>query len=330
MMENEQKENEFIVEDKIGLYNTDCVELAKEMPDNSIDFSIYSPPFADMFVYSDNIRDMGNCKSYDDFFIQYEFLIKEMYRVIRPGRLVAIHCIDMPLFKGKDGRSGLRDFQGDIIRAHEKHGFTFHSRVTIWKDPVIEVTRTKAHGLLYATTLKDSANSRQGVADYLVVMGKKAENSDKDYVPIHHPKDTFYDYAGSSKIPEPYDYKDQKQYERLSSINIWQRYASPVWFDIRQTCTLNTKVAKSDKDGKHICPLQLDVITRSLQLWTNEHDTVFSPFNGIGSEGYCSIKMNRKYIGAELKKEYFDVSIDNLKSAMSDNINLFTMREDDE
>lgn len=321
------KKNEFIVEDKIGLYNTDCVELAKELPDNSIDFSIYSPPFADMFVYSDNVRDIGNCKNYDEFFIQYKFLIKEMYRALRPGRLVAIHCIDMPLFKGKDGVSGLRDFQGDIIRAHEECGFTFHSRVTIWKDPVVEVTRTKAHGLLYATTLKDSANSRQGVADYLVVMGKKAESTDKDYKRISHSPETFYDYAGSSTIPEPYDYKDKKAYDRLYSINIWQRYASPVWFDIRQSNTLNTKVAKNDKDEKHICPLQLDVITRSLQLWSNDGDTVFSPFNGIGSEGYCSIKMNRRYIGAELKKEYFNVAIDNLKSALDDNINLFTLEQ---
>lgn len=309
------------VENGIAVYNTDCVELAKSLPDNSIDFSIYSPPFSSLFVYSDNVRDMGNTLSHDDFMVQYEFLIKEMARITRAGRLTAIHCIDLPLFKGKDGLSGLRDWQGEIIRIHEKHGFNFHSRITIWKDPVIEMQRTKAQGLLYKTLCSDATKTRQGMADYIIVLRKTIE--DETYVKIESKKEKFYDYAGCSTIDEPYLVKNQEEYDYRYSINVWQRYASPVWFDIRQTNTLNTKQAKEDKDNKHICPLQLDVIERCIALWTNPNELVFSPFTGIGSEGYQAIKQGRKFVGSELKEAYFNVAVNNLKDAVSEKKSLF-------
>lgn len=306
----------------VAIYNTDSVELVKKMPDNSIDFSVYSPPFSDLFVYSDNVRDMGNTLSHEAFMDQYQFLIDEMYRVTRPGRLTAIHCIDLPLFKGKDGVSGLRDWQGEIIKAHEKAGFVFHSRITIWKDPVVEMQRTKAQGLLYKTVCKDACMTRQGIADYIIVMGKRAEKTDPDYVPIKSEKEKFHDYAGSSPIL-PYDYRTQEEYDRLYSINVWQRYASPVWFDIRQSNTLNTKQAKTEKDQRHICPLQLDVIHRCIDLWSNPDDTVFTPFLGIGSEVVQAVKMGRKGIGGELKGEYFEVAVGNVKKAIESKRGLF-------
>ncbi len=307
-------------ENNIAIYNTDCVELAKSLPDNSIDFSIYSPPFSDLFVYSDNVRDMGNTLNHEDFMKQYEFLIEQMYRITRSGRLTAIHCIDLPLFKGKDGVSGLRDWQGEIIRIHEKYGFTFHSRITIWKDPVIEMQRTKAHGLLYKTLCEDAAKSRQGMADYIIVLRKNIE--DDDYKKVTQ-KEKFYDYAGCSTVDEPYGYKTKEERDYRYSINVWQRYASPVWFDIRKTRTLNTKQAKEDKDNKHICPLQLDVIERCVTMWTNPGELVFSPFTGIGSEGYVSLKLGRGFCGSELKEGYFQSAVKNLKDAVDDKKSLF-------
>lgn len=304
----------------IAVYNTDCVELAKSLPDNSIDFSIYSPFFSQLFVYSDNIRDMGNATSHDSFMQQYEYLIKEKFRITRAGRLTAIHCIDLPLFKGKDGVSGLRDWQGEIIRLHEKHGWTFHSRITIWKDPVVEMQRTKANGLLYKQLCADSCKTRQGIADYMIIMRKNVE--DDSYVKIASEKDKFFDYAGCSTVDAPYGYKNEDEKKRFYSINVWQRYASPVWFDIRQSNTLNTKIAKEAKDEKHICPLQLDVIERCIELWSNPNELIFSPFTGIGSEGYQAIKQGRKFVGSELKEAYFNVAVKNLKQAVQDNISL--------
>lgn len=305
----------------IAVYNTDCVELAKSLPDNSVDFSVYSPPFSELFVYSDNVRDMGNALNHDEFMKQYEFLIAEMFRITRAGRLTAIHCIDLPLFKGKDGVSGLRDWQGEIIKLHEKYGFTFHSRITIWKDPVVEMQRTKANGLLYKQLCEDSCKSRQGIADYMIIMRKNID--DESYKKIHSDGEKFYGYAGCSMVDEPYGYKNQDEKKRFYSINVWQRYASPVWFDIRQSRTLNTKQAKEDKDNKHICPLQLDVIERCIDLWSNPCDLVFSPFTGIGSEGYQAIKQNRKFVGSELKEAYFNVAVNNLKAAVAEKKSLF-------
>lgn len=308
-------------ENGVAIYNTDCVELAKQIPDNSIDFSVYSPPFSNLYTYSDNIRDMGNTDDDSHFFEQYKYLIKEKFRITRPGRLTAIHCKDLPMYKNRDGAGGLRDFPGDIIRAHEEEGWTFHSRVTIWKDPVIEMQRTKNQGLLYKQVCADSSYSRQGMADYMIIMRKNVYDHE-DIVPVQSGKDErFCDYKGSSICaPSNSDLhmaRTEKEKERLYSISVWQRYASPVWFDINQTNCLNIRQSKESKDEKHICPLQLDVIERCVELWSNPGELVFSPFMGIGSEGYQSIKQGRKFIGAELKEAYFNFACKYIKEAVA-------------
>lgn len=312
-------------ENGIAVYNTDCVELARSLPDNSIDFSIYSPPFSNLYTYSDNIRDMGNTEDDEEFFKQYRYLIKEKFRITRNGRLTAIHCKDLPLYKNRDGAGGLRDFAGDIIRAHEAEGWTYHSRVTIWKDPVIEMQRTKNQGLLYKQVCADSAYSRQGMADYMIIMRKNTYTD--DYKKVTRGGERFCDYKGSSicapNDSDLYYARNEEEKKRLYSIAVWQRYASPVWFDINQTRCLNIKQARESKDEKHICPLQLDVIERSIELWSNEGDLVFSPFTGIGSEGYQSILQGRKFVGSELKESYFNVAVNNLKDAVAEKKSLF-------
>lgn len=254
----------------------DCVDVVRQLPDASIGFSIYSPPFGDLFIYSDSAADMGNSGDDETFFKHYEFLIAEMARVLKPGRLVAVHCSDLPLRKWKDGRIGIKDFSGDIIRAHERHGFTLHSRVTVWRCPVVEMTRTKALGLLYKQLQKDSTKSRQGMADYVLVFRAPGENVE----PVGH---------------KPADFPVEQ----------WQQWASPVWMDIDQTNTLNVRLAKDANDEKHVCPLQLDLIERALVLWSNAGDTVLSPFMGVGSEGLVSLKLQRRFIGVELKESYW-------------------------
>jgi DNA modification methylase len=294
------------------LYHGDCVDVTKSLATGSIGLSVYSPPFSNLYTYSDSMADMGNSADDAEFIEHYKFLIRDLLRVTIPGRLSVVHCKDMPMYKGRDGAAGLRDFPGMIIRAHEECGWTYHSRVTIWKDPVIEMQRTKNHGLLHKILCKDSSNSRQGMADYLIVFRKWVDGLDVFPSPVHGKRDDarFDRYVGEEQ-PNMIGLN-----ARQNSINIWQRYASPVWFDIHQTKVLNNyRDATSEDDVKHICPLQLDVIERSVELWSNPGDLVYSPFNGIGSEGYVSIKMNRKYVGAELKKEYVDVAIDNLKRA---------------
>lgn len=317
---------EYIDEDNgIAVYNTDCVELARSLPDNSIDFSVYSPPFPNLYTYSDNVRDMGNTEDDEEFFRQYKFLIKEKYRITRNGRLTAIHCKDLPMYKNRDGAGGLRDFAGDIIRAHEECGWTYHSRITIWKDPVIEMQRTKNQGLLYKQVCSDSAYSRQGMADYIIVMRKNTYTD--DYVKVSNGGERFCDYKGSSICaPNNSDLhyaRNDEELKRLYSIAVWQRYASPVWFDINQTNCLNIRQARESKDEKHICPLQLDVIERCIELWTNPNELVFSPFTGIGSEGYQAIKQGRKFVGSELKEAYFNVAVNNLKDAVAEKKSLF-------
>lgn len=304
---------------KVSIYNSDCVALASRLPENSIDFSIYSPPFSDLFVYSDSVLDMGNCANDDEFFQQYQFLIKEMFRIIKPHRLVAIHCCDMQLLKGKDGVIGLKDFPGRIIEEHIKAGFVYHSRITIWKDPVIEMQRTKNIGLLYKQVCKDSVMSRQGRCDYLVVLKKPSDKPNDNPVS----REAFYDYLGSSKI-DVKDARDSDEYKRLYSINVWQRYASPVWFDIDQGNVLNAAIAKDASDERHMCPLQLDVIDRAIELWSNPNEIIYSPFMGIGSEGVGAIRRNRGFVGSELKESYFNTAVKNIKNAINENkSNLF-------
>jgi DNA modification methylase len=260
----------------------DCVLALKGVPDGSLDFCIHSPPFSNLYIYSDSQQDMGNAKDDAEFFAHYDFAIRELHRAMRPGRLVAVHCKQLVKYQGRDGVAGIRDFRGEIIAHFERAGFQYHSEVTIWTDPVLEMQRTKAHGLLYKQLRADSSFSRQGLAEYLVVFRKwAAENDDAAVVPVTHTKDSL-------------------------PLDVWQRYASPVWMDIKRTDVLNVAIAREAADEKHICPLQLSVIERAVDLWTNPGDLVFSPFAGIGSEGVVSVKMGRRFLGVELKRAYFD------------------------
>lgn len=280
---------------KFTAIHGDCVEEVAKLPDNSIDFSIFSPPFAELYVYSDDIRDMGNCKDYEEFFVHFQFLVKELARVIKSGRLVAVHCMDLPAMKGKDGYIGLKDFSGMLIQAFEKEGFIYHDRITIWKSPVVEMTRTKSIGLLHKTIKKDSSLSRTGIPDYILVFRNAGDN----LVPITHQE-------------------TNEKKENYLPVNLWQKYAEPVWYDINYSDTLQYTSAREEKDEKHICPLQLETIRRCLHLWSNEGDTVLSPFGGIGSEGYESLRLNRNYIGIELKESYYKQMQRNLKRMIAD------------
>jgi DNA modification methylase len=287
-----------------ALYLGDCVTVIKGLPDNSIDFGIHSPPFSSLYIYSDSEADMGNSKNDAEFFDHYEYLIQEMYRATRPGRLCAVHCKDLPAFINRDGAMGLQDFPGEIIRRFEKHGWQYHSRVTIWKDPVIEMERTNNHGLLHRSFEQSAEMCRQGMPDYLVVFRKWPVEGG---TPVMHHRQPG-DYIGT-KPPEAWEMREgRRSAQKNYSIAVWQRYASPVWMDIQQTNVLNYEVAKDVKDEKHICPLQLDVISRSIDLWTNPGETVFSPFAGIGSEGHEAVRMGRKFIGIELKRNYFNLA----------------------
>ena len=279
----------------------DCVEEVAKLPTDSIDFSIFSPPFAELYVYSDDIRDMGNCKDYEEFFVHFQFLVKELARVVKSGRLIAVHCMDLPAMKGKDGYIGLKDFSGMIIQSFQKEGFIYHDRITIWKSPVVEVTRTKSIGLLHKTILKDSSMSRTGIPDYILVF----RNAGNNLVPITH-QDT-----------------DEKQ-ENYLPVSLWQKYAEPVWYDINYSDTLQYTSARDEKDEKHICPLQLETIRRCLHLWSNEGETVLSPFGGIGSEGHESLRLKRNFIGIELKPSYYNQMQRNLQR-MIDDLNQTTL-----
>lgn len=300
------------------LHHGDCVHAARRIESNSIGFSVYSPPFSNLYIYSDSEYDMGNSADDGQFMRHYSYLAEELHRITKPGRLTAIHCKDLPMYKGRDGAAGLRDFPGEIIKMYEEKGWQYHSRITIWKDPVIEMQRTKNHGLLYKQLCKDSAASRQGMADYIIVMRKWAEEDSWEPV-TRGGGERFFDYVGSSyNAPQAKDWKrarNEVEQKRLYSISVWQRYASPVWFDIDQTDVLNYKLAKEKNEERHICPLQLDVIQRCIELWSNPGDLIFSPFTGIGSEGVVSLKMGRRFVGAELKKSYFDIAKRNLLEA---------------
>lgn len=259
----------------------DCVQLIQNVPDESVGFSIFSPPFAELYTYSDKLEDMGNSKDYKEFFTAFKFLVSELYRVLWSGRCVAVHCMDLPIQKGKEGYIGLRDFSGMILEAFQEVGFIYHSRVTIWKNPVTEMQRTKALGLLHKQVKKDAAMSRVGIPDYLMVFRKEGEHEHPVHCDI--------------------------------SVDTWQKYASPVWMDIDYGNTLNAAAGRDSNDEKHICPLQLDTIERAIVLWSNEGDTILTPFLGIGSEVYEAVKLNRKGIGFELKESYFNEAIKNVR-----------------
>ena len=272
--------------DRFGLYQGDCVDVLRGIPDESVHYSVFSPPFASLYTYSDSDRDMGNSQNGAEFQEHFQFLIQQLRRVLLPGRLVSVHCMNLPAMKSRDGFIGVKDFRGDIIRSFIAEGFIFHSEVTVWKNPVTEMQRTKALGLLHKQIRKDSSMSRQGLPDYIVTFRKPGENPE----PISHTHDSF-------------------------PVNVWQRYASPVWMDIRQSNTLQRKSARDERDEKHICPLQLDVIERCINLWTNPGDIVLDPFAGIGSVPYQAVLMGRRGLGVELKDSYFEQAVKNLESA---------------
>lgn len=280
--------------DNWSLHLGDCVEVCREIPSDSIHYTVFSPPFASLYTYSASDRDMGNCKNNDEFFAHFEFLVKDLYRVTMPGRLLSFHCMNLPTSKAHHGYIGIRDFRGDLIRLFEREGFTYHSEVCIWKDPVTAMQRTKALGLLYKQLKKDSAMSRQGIPDYLVTMRKPGDNPER----VTKTEDGF-------------------------PVDLWQRYASPVWMDINPSDTLQFRSAREHDDERHICPLQLDVIKRAIELWTNPGDRVLSPFAGIGSEGYVALQLGRRFIGAELKRSYWQQACANLKQAKAEMGDLF-------
>lgn len=270
-----------------ALYCGDSAEVLKTLPDNSIHYSIFSPPFQSLYVYSNSDRDLGNCRTPDEFYQQFRFIGRELYRVLMPGRLLSFHCMNLPTSKERDGFIGIRDFRGELIRFFEELGFIYHSEVCIWKDPVTAMQRTKALGLLHKQLKKDSCMSRQGIADYLVTMRKPGDNPER----VTHTNDTF-------------------------PVSLWQRYASPVWMDINPNDTLQYRSAREDQDERHICPLQLPVIQRGIELWTNPGDIVLTPFMGIGSEAYMAVKMGRRAVGVELKDSYYRQAVANVKSVV--------------
>ena len=274
------------VKERSALYNGDSCEVLKGIPDNSIHYTLFSPPFSSLYTYSNSDRDMGNCRGDDEFAKHFDYLISELYRVTMPGRLLSFHCMNLPMMKERDGVIGLKDFRGDLIRMFQKAGFIFHSEVTIWKNPVTEMQRTKALGFLHKQLKKDSTMSRQGIPDYIVTMRKPGENPER----VTHTNESF-------------------------PVDVWQRYASPVWMDIRQSDTLQKKSARAEKDERHICPLQLEVIKRCIELWTNPNDIVLDPFAGIGSTNYVALRMNRRTIGIELKESYYNQAVANCSQA---------------
>ena len=284
------------------LMNGDCVECSQQLPDESVDFMVFSPPFANLYIYSDDIRDMGNCKGMDEFFRQYGYLSDQLYRILRTGRLMAVHCKQIVRYKGRDGVSGWTDFRGELIRHYEQHGFTYHSEVVIWTDPVLEMQKTKTQRLLYCQLQRDASHTGIGIPEYLLIFRKWDESKEDQEIPIRHYK---------SKAECRRDGGDESQ---IMDLETWQRYASPVWFDIRRTDVLNARIARDDQDEKHLCPLQLTVIERAIQLWSNPGEVVFTPFMGIGSEAYMAVKMGRKAVGIELKDSYFRQAVKNVKS----------------
>lgn len=279
--------------DNYALFNGDCVEVVRGLPDASVDYSIFSPPFASLYTYSNSPRDMGNVRNDDEFFEQFDYLVKELRRVIKPGHNVSFHCMLLPTSKERDGYIGLKDFRSDLIRAFQKHGFIFHSEVVIWKDPVTAMQRTKALGLLHKTIRTNATMCRQGIPDYLITMRAPGEVVDR--------------VAHGADLP----------------VDEWQKLASPVWMDINPSDTLQYQSAREHDDERHICPLQLEVIRRGIRLWTLPGDVVLSPFAGIGSEGHCAIQMGRKFIGAELKKSYYEQAARNLSAAHMQTQDLF-------
>ena len=273
--------------DKYALYNGDSAEVLRMLPDDSIHYIIYSPPFQSLYVYSNSDRDLGNCRTPAEFYEQFRFIGQELFRVLKPGRIMSFHCMNLPTSKERDGYIGIRDFRGELIKFFQELGFIYHSEVCIWKDPVTAMQRTKALGLLHKQLKKDSCMSRQGIPDYLVTMRKPGDNPER----VTHTNESF-------------------------PVSVWQKYASPVRMDINPNDTLQYKSAREEQDERHICPLQLQVIQRGIELWSNPGDTVLTPFMGIGSEAYMAVKMGRRAVGVELKDSYYRQAVRNVKNAL--------------
>jgi DNA modification methylase len=287
---------EQVVTDRYALYHGDSVEVLRGLPDHSIGYSIFSPPFQGLYVYSNSPRDMGNVRNDAEFFEHFDFLIAELRRVVKPGRNVSFHCMDMPSSKERDGVIGLKDFPGDLLRAFQRHGFIFHSRVVIWKDPVTAMQRTKALGLLHKSVRENAAMCRQGIPDYLITVRAPGE---------------------CERVTHGAEYP----------VDLWQKVASPVWMDINPSDTLQYMSAREHDDERHIAPLQLEVIRRGVMLWTNPDDIVLSPFGGIGSEPYVAVEMGRRAVAVELKASYFRQMVANVAAAQAKTADLFASAE---
>lgn len=294
-----------------ALYHGDCVAVCRGIPDDSLHFSISSWPFCSLYSYTDALEDMSNIRTREEFFKGIDFMLSELARIMMPGRLVATHCMNLPLSIERDGVIGIYDFRGDIIRAYERHGFVFHSEVVIWKDPLIAATRTHALGLAHKQIVQDSSMCRTGIPDYLIVMRKRGKNPE----PVAHKPRGFERWIGPSDR-EPKAEKKPDPGRNKYSHEVWQRYASPVWFDIDPSDTLQRESAREYDDSRHICPLQLTVIRRAVELWSNPGDIVFSPFAGICSEGYVALEEGRRFVGAELKETYYNQGVRNMEAAL--------------
>lgn len=313
------------ITDRFALYNSDCIDVMRAMPDGSIDLSVYSPPFCGLYNYSSSERDLSNCRSYSEFFEHYDFVISEIARLTKPGRITAVHCMDVagtgngPTAKmgvAANVGSGLIDFPGDIIRAHEKHGFQFCMRRVIWKEPLGVRLRTMAKGLAHAQIVEDSTLCDVAGGDYLLCFRKKGDNP----VPVAHPTG-LHSYAGERQMPrELLEWKghDGKQTENRFSHWIWRQYASCVWDDIRIENVLAYEESRDKDDERHVHPLQLDVIERAVVLWSNPGEVVFTPFMGVGSEVYGAVLNGRKGVGVELKASYYRQAVRNLSSIERD------------
>lgn len=307
-MTNTELVLEQVVTDHYSLYHGDCVSVMRGLPDRSIDHSVFSPPYGGtLYTYSNSPRDIGNCRDDESFWQHFGYVIDELRRVIKPGRIVAVDCMNIPAMKERDGYIGLKDFRGDLIRAFLARGFIFHSEHCIWKDPLIEATRTKALGLMHKQLCKDSTMSRAGIPQYLLAFRAPGANAE----PVAH-IDGLIDFAG----------EDDPRYGNPSHER-WRRYASPVWMDIRATRTLNVQAARDKDDERHIAPMALDIIERALTLWTNPGDIVLSPFGGIGSEPYVAVEMGRKAVAVELKASYFRQMVANVAAAQAKTADMF-------
>lgn len=275
------------------LYQGDSCELIHEFPDESMHMILFSPPFESLYTYSNSDRDLGNCRSHEEFFEHFHFITTELFRILKPGRIMAVHCMNLPTSKEHDGFIGIKDFRGDLIREFQNVGFIYHAEVCIWKNPVTAMQRTKALGLLHKQIKKDSCMSRMGIPDYVIIMRKPGKNTE----PVWHTNES-YPVSEWQEVASP----------------IWEYDHSPCWWDINQSDTLNVAMARDGRDERHICPLQLPVIERLLKLYTNPNDIVFTPFMGIASEIYQSVKMGRRGVGIELKESYFKAAIQNMQN----------------